>query len=129
MMHAWKLATLALGIGILIAGAAIEQLPDWDVGVSVLMAVLTYLTAPFFIRTIYRQQWRMLPLAVFLAWLSIDGSYCLYSEAMGHIYVREANAIASTPLYLIMGFVWLWDGTLTELFHSICALRHQQPPP
>ena len=43
----WRLATLAIGMPLLVAGSLFEQLADWDVGVSVLMALLTYLTAPY----------------------------------------------------------------------------------
>ena len=119
LLRPWKLITLLFGISILIAGAFYEQLPDWDVGISIIMALLTYITAPFFIRTIYYRRWYLLPPAFFLAWLSIDGSYCLYSEWLGHPYLREANALASTPLYLMMGLFWLWDGTLHELLTQL----------
>lgn len=118
-LRPWKLATLSAGIALLIFGAWYEQLPDWDVGVSILMAVLTYLTAPFACRVIRYRQWQDIALAAFLAWFSIDGSYVLYSEAMRHIYVREANAFASTPLYFMCGLFWMWNGAVREFLRSI----------
>jgi len=129
MMRPWKLITLALGLAVLVAGAYYEQLADWDVGVSLVMGILTYLTAPFVVRTLYRLDWHRIPLALLLAWFSIDGSYWLYNEVAGHPYVREANALASTPLYFIMGLVWLWDGTLTQLRAAIAAAILQKRLP
>lgn len=124
MMRPWKLITLAIGLAILIAGSFYEQLNDWDVGVSLVMGILTYLTAPFVCRTIIRLDWRMLLPAAFCAWFSIDGSYWLYNLAIGHNYVREANAIASTPLYFICGLVWMWDGSIKDF---ICSMRLSLP--
>jgi hypothetical protein len=40
-LRPWKLITLTIGIAILIFGAYYEQSPDWDVGISILMAALT----------------------------------------------------------------------------------------
>lgn len=130
VMQPWKLATLAIGIGLLIAGSYYEQQADWDIGISIIMAVLTYLTAPFTCRTIIKLNWRAMPVAAFLAWLSIDGSYCLYNELLRHAYAREANVIASTPLYFMMGLVWMWNGSLKELTSAILAsspAKHHEP--
>lgn len=102
----FKLFTLAIGIAILCFGAIYEQLPDWDFGVSFIMAILTFLTAPFVCITIKRLDWRRIPLAAFLAWFSIDGSYWIYNAIAGHLMVREANFYASTPLYFMCGLFW-----------------------
>jgi hypothetical protein len=66
------------------------------VGVSFVMAILTYLTAPWFIHVFRRLNWKMIPLAQFM---------------------RSANAFASTFLYLLMGM----DGKPVAL--AICAER------
>jgi hypothetical protein len=116
MKQLWKLITLALGIAVLMVGAYIEQLPDWDYGLSILMAVLTYLTAPYLIRAIYFRNWTQCAIGLVGAWITIDASYVIYSELMGNIYVREANIIASTPLYLIMGIIWSFNGSLQDLW-------------
>lgn len=102
----FKLFTLAIGIAILCFGAVYEQLEDWDFGVSFVMAILTFLTAPFVCQTIKRLDWRMLPLAAFMFWISVDGSYWLYNSIAGHLMVREANFYASTPLYFMCGLFW-----------------------
>ncbi len=126
MMRPWKLITLAIGLGILCYGSIYEQLGDWDIGVSLLMGILTYLTAPWCIKVFYRRQWALMPLALFCAWFTIDGSYVAYNILAGHMYVREANAIASTPLYFMMGFFWLYEGTISECIYSIRTLCSRQ---
>lgn len=118
-LRPWKLVTLALGIALLIFGAWYESLPDWDAGLSILMAVLTYLTAPYVCRSIVTLDWRKWPPAALLAWVTIDGSYVMYCEAMHYVYVREANIWASIPLYFMPGIVWMWDGSVREFFRSI----------
>jgi hypothetical protein len=119
-LRPWKLATLILGIILLLIGSAVMPAPDWDVGVSLIMAILTYLTAPWFIYVIRRMNWKMIPLALFLAWLSIDGCYWLYWTMVnpGALFMRSANAFASTFLYLLMGMVWMYSGSLLELLNE-----------
>lgn len=116
-LRPWKLATLALGIILLLIGSVVMPAPDWDVGVSFVMAILTYLTAPWFIHTLRRLNWKMIPLALFFAWFSIDGCYWLYWSAVKPeaLFMRPANAFASTFLYLLMGMVWMHPGSLKEL--------------
>jgi hypothetical protein len=102
----FKLFTLAIGIAILCFGAIYEQLDDWDFGVSFVMAILTFLTAPFVCQAIKRLDWCMLPLAALFFWFSVDGSYVLYNSIAGHLIVREANFYASAPLYFMCGLFW-----------------------
>ena len=45
-LRPWKLVTLALGLGLLIAGSIYYQFEDWDVGISLIMGTLTYLFTP-----------------------------------------------------------------------------------
>lgn len=96
-LRPWKLTTLALGIILLLIGSVVTPAPDWDVGVSFIMAVLTYLTAPWFIHVFRRLNWKMIPLALFM---------------------RPANAFASTFLYLLMGMVWMYPGSLRDLLNE-----------
>jgi hypothetical protein len=101
--------------------------PDWDVGISFIMAILTYLSAPWFIQVFKRLDWRMMPLALLAAWFSIDGSYWLYWSALKPeaLFMRPANAFASTFLYLLMGMVWMYNGSLRELWHETFAVFRQ----
>jgi hypothetical protein len=123
-LQPWKLVTLALGVALLIWGSFYNQFSDWDVGISIIMAVLTYLTAPLAIRYLMRPTIARVSLAILMAWFSIDGCYALYHTLMGNAMLREANAIASTPLYFLMGMFWLYDGSLKQLLENIRSLRH-----
>lgn len=130
-LRPWKLVTLAIGIALLIVGAHIEQLPDWDVGISVLMAVLTYLTAPWAVRVFVQRRWKMMPIALMLAWLTIDGIYFAWnSQRLGPLMddFRRANWPASTCLYLLCGMIWLYRGSLKDFAASLQALRKVPRP-
>lgn len=86
----WKLATLACGLALLCWGAIEERLADWDIGLSFLMGLLTYLFAPWTIQVVRlaiatrpRGWWWHLAVAAFTAWAVTDGSYVGYSLLMG----------------------------------------------
>ena len=128
-LRPWKLITLALGLNALIVGAKMEQLPDRAVCVSVIMALLTYFTAPWGVRVCIERRWRWVPLALFYAWLTIDGSYFAwnahraggeFAEFVG--FWREANLWPSTLLYFLCGFIWIYRGSLAQARTSISAL-------
>lgn len=74
----WKLFTLACGIALLIAGSYWQPAPDWDIPISLLMGVGTYFCAPVSTRIVARRRWKLLPLALFLLWLCVDGVYWAY---------------------------------------------------
>ncbi len=117
-LRPWKLVILALGIGLLLIGSVLMPAPDWDVGISFIMAILTYLTAPWLIHVVRRLDWKRLPLALFLAWFSIDGCYWLYWSIVNPdaLFMRPANAFASTFIYLLMGMVWMYSDSLQQLW-------------
>lgn len=116
-LRPWKLASFAAGLGLLLVGADFEHAPDWDYPVSFLMATLTYLTAPWAVRTLRARRWSMLPLALFWCYLSVDGVYWLYWRTVqpDALAMREANFLASFCLYWLCGFIWLHDGPLRTL--------------
>jgi hypothetical protein len=119
-LRPWKLATLAIGIGLLIFGAYYEQSPDWDVGISILMAVLTYLTAPWSMRVLLERRYRWFPLAAFWTWLSVDGVYWAWNSGLPDISGwRDANFLASLSLYGICGMIWIYNGSLHEMASEI----------
>jgi hypothetical protein len=122
-LRPWKLITLALGINTLIYGSYLEPSPDWDVGISVIMAVLAYLTAPWSLRVLLDRRWRMLPLALFWAWLTVDGVYWAWNHALPDIGDwRAANFPASLSLYGWCALIWLYNGSLAELKSDLLAL-------
>ena len=71
----WKLFTLALGVALLIVGSFYYEAPDWDIPISLIMASLAYLTAPWSLRVIVERRWRLWPATLFATWFTVDGSY------------------------------------------------------
>lgn len=114
-LRPWKLGSFAIGLGLLLAGAWHYQLPDWDVGVSIVMAVLTYLTAPWSLRVLREGRWPQLPLAAFYGWLSVDGSYWAWHTLAGNEMLRADQWPTSLCLWLICGFLWLPRMSLADL--------------
>lgn len=116
-LRPWKLFSLAIGIGLLIAGANYYGAPDWDVPVSLIMATLAYLTAPWSLRVILDRQWRMWPAMLLATWFTVDGSYWIYWHFVNPaaLELRGANILASLTLYFVCGVIWLHRGSLAEL--------------
>lgn len=126
----WKLATFALAMALLLCGAVFLHVGDWDVGVTLIMGTLTYVTAPSVVRTLARAArerppgWPLAALvALAVAWLVIDGDYMLYHTLAGNPTYREDNARASTPIYFMAGVFWLYRGSLADLVRDLRALR------
>ena len=121
-LRPWKLLTLAMGMALLIVGAFYYSAPDWDVPISVIMAILAYVCAPWCLRALLERQWRMLPAVLFLTWFSVDGSYAIYWHFKNPValeMMRDANFFASLSLYGLCGVFWLYQGSLRQLFSEI----------
>jgi len=121
----WKLFALALGIALLILGSFYYQAPDWDIPISLIMATLTYLTAPWSLRVIVERRWRHFPAMLFATWFTVDGCYWLYWHFKNPValeLMREANFFASLSLYGICGVLWLYRGSLRQLVADTGAL-------
>lgn len=101
-----------MGTCLLILGAEYHQVPDWDVGVSLVMASLTYLTAPYCIKTaLCSNHLGKLLFVIFLAWFTVDGSYTLYWSIVNPdaLVLRDVQWPISTILYLFCGIVWYFS--------------------
>ncbi|MEW6118882.1 MAG: hypothetical protein AB1593_02195 [Pseudomonadota bacterium] len=125
----WKLATFAIGIGLLILGSLHYQAPDWDIPISFIMAILAYLTAPWSLRVILERRWRQWPAMLFATWFTVDGCYAIYwsirhPDALE--MMRAANFPASLSLYGICGVIWLYRGSLGQLWSDLW--RHLSLP-
>ena len=117
LLRPWKLCALAIGIALLIAGSIYTPAPDWDINISLIMALLTYLTAPWSMRVLLDRKWRHGPLALFYTWFTVDGCYCIYWSIVDPVALeamRAGNFGASLSLYMVCGVIWLYRG---ELFH------------
>jgi hypothetical protein len=125
----WKLITLALGITLLIFGSFYYQAPDWDIPISLIMAILAYLTAPWSMRVIVERRWRLWPAMLFATWFTVDGCYWLYwhfKNPLALELMREANFSASLALYGICGILWLYLGSLRQLATEFQLLRSRR---
>jgi hypothetical protein len=121
-LRSWKLISLACGISLLIIGAYHYDAPDWDVPISLIMALLAYLTAPWSMRVMLERRWRQWPAMIFATWFTVDGSYWLYWRAVDPValeLMREANWPASLSLYWACGVIWLYRGSLRELRREV----------
>ena len=121
-LRPWKLATLALGIGLLLLGSALTPAPDWDVPISFIMGLLAYATAPWSARVLVRRHWRALPLALFLTWFTVDGCYAIYwslTDPAVLALMRDVNFPASLSLYGMCGLGWLYQGSLRQAWQAI----------
>jgi len=123
-LRPWKLFTLSIGLALLALGAFHYNQPDWDVGISFVMGLLAYFTAPWGIIVFKAKRWKLLPLALLAYWFTVDGSYVLYNAWVGRPVwpeLRVANFFASSLLYLLCGLIWLPRMTLSEVFLSAVA--------
>lgn len=107
-LRPWKIVALAIGLLFLFAGALWSNLPDWDIGISLVMALPAYLTAAPSLRVVLEHRWRQLPYATFWTWLTVDGTYWAYWSWVNPaaLELRHANAFASLALYGMCGLVW-----------------------
>ena len=114
----WKLFSLFIGLSLLIYGSYYCRAIDWDIPISLIMAFLTYISAPWSLRVLMERQWRRLPAMAFATWFSVDGCYWLYwryENPLALELMREASFPASLCLYGICGVIWLYQGSLKNL--------------
>jgi hypothetical protein len=129
-LRPWNLFILAIGMTWLFYGALNWGYPDWDIGVSIIMGLLTYMLAPWsvstFIKSIkYKPSGWLLAIGLcILSWLFVvDFSYFLWHTYKGNTMIRYENFIASSFLYLMAGFTWIYKGTFKELLNDIKNIK------
>ena len=129
LFRPWKLLSFTIGMTWLLFGALNYGIADWDVGISLLMGGLTYLFAPWSVRTILsasrnRPPYWMLKIgiAVFVAWIVVDGAYVLYHTALGNRMFRVENFYTSSALYFLAGSIWLYRGSVREFLSNARAV-------
>ena len=102
-----KNATFAIGLSWLIYGAMTFGICDWDVGVSLVMAGFTYVSADWVVGVVRRLEYKQWLKAAFITWFSVSGSYTAYWLLMGHTeYMVSYQWVASLCLYLLCGVIW-----------------------
>ena len=123
-LRPWKLVTFIAGTAVMVLGSFYSPAPDWDVGISLIMPTLTYVTAPCAVRVLIDRNWRLLSWALAASWFSVDGAYTLYWHLQDPIaleQMRTANAQASLPLYGLCGMFWFYRGSLKDLVGEVRA--------
>jgi hypothetical protein len=130
-LRPWKLGTFAVAMALLLTGAVVYRVSDWDVGITIVMGSLTYLCAPWSVRVLIvcvRERprgaawWMVASLSV--AWVVVDGVYVAYHTLVGNRMLRGWNLLLSSALYFMAGIFWLYRGSLRELLVDVCrALR------
>jgi hypothetical protein len=109
----WKLVTFAVAASGMVVVAPYTGDPTWDAWDAGFMAVLTYLTAPWSVGTLFLALRRgARPAHAYLAaslWLfSASWSYDLYILARDGFYplAWQSNLVLSSILYLCAGLMW-----------------------
>ena len=105
----FKNLTFLIGLSWLLYGALTYGYPDWDIGVSLLMATATYFTADKVVRSIRFGLWRTWPLMLFYTWFAVDGTYLIYwtiKDRVILLQMRDSQWPFSLCLFLLLGVVW-----------------------
>jgi hypothetical protein len=120
--------SFAVGMAWLLYGATHYEIGDWDIGVSLIMGILTYLFAPWTVFTIanalrYRAPywWLRIAGALVPAVFTVDTVYVLYHTLAGNPIYRDANFPASMSLYCLCGALWWYRGALADPFRDAAA--------
>ena len=106
LLNPWRLAALAVGLGILITGSHLTPSADWDYPICFIMGLWAYVFAPWTVRALVYLDWKRLPLAWLFAWAGVDGVYSLYWWLRGFDALsvfRGPNVVYSAPLYFLFG--------------------------
>ncbi len=117
--RSWKIATLVIGISLLVLGSFYYEAPDGDIPISFIMALLAYLTAPWSLRVIVERKWKWWPAMLLVTWFTVDGCYAIYWHFTNPValeLMRDVNFLASLSLYAMCGLVWYFNGSLAQLW-------------
>ena len=127
ILQPWKLFSLLIGLGLLIYGAEEYKLPDWDIPISLIMGILTYLTAGWSVRALIKLRGYWMLLALFWVMFTVDNSYFFYwsIKNAAALDLRWWNFRVSLLLYFIYGLILYPEGSLKDLFKQlIYAIRN-----
>ena len=129
LLRPWKLITFSIALGYYIWGAYRYKCPTWDVSVSILMGVLTYLFAPWTVKSIYflirkrPKHWiRSLAICSIVIYACASGSYELYNWwHLGYWPPPTywVNLYYSSLIFFAAGMLWKFEGTLKELIDGL----------
>lgn len=131
-LRPWKLLSFAAGTLLLLLGADYYDAPDWDAGISLIMASLAYLTAAWSMRVILERRWKQYPGMLLATWFTVDGAYAIYwyyYDPVVLAMMRDVNFPASLSLYWLCGIVWLYRGSVREFLTNLRGILTQLVAP
>jgi hypothetical protein len=120
LLRPWKLATFAVAFAIMVAIAPYSGDPTWDRVDGGGQSILTFVTAPWAVGTLYRAVRRVAPArprevyAASCAWLfSASWFYDGWLFYRDHVYPTgwALNMGASSALYFLGGLLWSLRGS------------------
>lgn len=101
-----KIVTFSLGLLLLLVGALTQNIPDWDIGVSIVLATYTFLTAEWAVTALWKKEYKKYPVAI-LSVLAPYALYVFYWTVQGKESVMiPGNLYLVVSLYLICGTIW-----------------------
>ena len=131
LFRPWKFITFSMALGYYIWGAYHYKCPTWDVPVSIIMSVLTYVLAPWTVKSLYHlilkrpKFWFIkLLICVVVIYACASASYELYNWwHLGYWPPPTywVNLWYSTCAFLAAGILWKFDGTFKELLTNLTA--------
>jgi hypothetical protein len=131
LVRPWKLLTLSIAVGYYIWGAYYYRCPTWDVPVSLIMSVLTYVCAPWTVKSVLYllqarpKHWqRSLIFCILVTYACASGSYELYNWWHLGYYPPPTywvNLYYSTLMFIGAGLFWKFDGTFSQLLQTLWA--------
>lgn len=109
----WKIAAFVAATIGLVVGSEYAGDPTWDYGISIIMATLTFLSAPWAVGTVYKfikkeVHFRQFYIAVFVWLISVSISYDLYVRIKFGVKPEssKANLLISGVWYIAAGLFW-----------------------
>ena len=131
LLRPWKLVTFSMALGYYIWGAYYYKCPTWDVPVSIIMSVLTYIFAPWTVRSVYYlvrarpRKWVLkLLVCAAVAYACASGSYELYNwKHLGYHPPPTywVNLYYSSLIFFAAGMFWRFEGAFKELTGKFIA--------
>ena len=129
LMRPWKLLTFAFALSYYIWGAYHYKCPTWDVPVSIIMSVLTYIFAPWVVKSAYYliqkrpKHWiRGLFICAGVLYACASGSYELYNWwNLGYWPPPTywVNLYYSSLIFFAAGMFWRFEGTFRALLNIL----------
>jgi hypothetical protein len=131
LMRPWKLVSFALGTSFFVWGAYVFDAPTWDVPVSIIMSVATFMLAPWAVdqlvlgfRADGRAKLRLLAGAIGI-YICGSASYEVYHLIWSgwHPPTYWENLAFSVPTAIAAGLLWRVDASLAEIVEGLRARR------